>query len=377
MKITDFRLTELKVPLSEPIQMSFGLRLERRHLFLEVLTDEGITGLGETWTNFPFWAVDERRITLEALKRFFIGKDPLNRGAIWDMIDKSVLRSDIGLQYGSKGPVYQALSGIDIALWDIAGKFSGLPVYDLLGGKRRDTVTAYASGLSSADYERRVPGLIDEGFTEFKIKVGFGEESDSRTARAVRSMIGGRALFADANSKWEDAGEALRNMRALSEYGVSFIEEPVNAALLDDYYVIRNAGVTPVAAGENLYGRREFHEYLRRGLVDIIQPDVTKCGGITETWAVCEEARLYGVQTAPHMFGTAVGLAASLHVTLASPRSRRMEYDVLDNVMMTGLPLKTFYSLENGAFSVTDPMPGIGIELNPDFISRYRVVNTL
>ena len=163
-------------------------------------------------------------------------------------------------------------------------------------------------------------------------------------------------------------------MRALNEYGIGFFEEPINAALLDDYYAIRGDGVGKVAAGENLYGRREFHEYLRRGLVDIIQPDVTKCGGITETWAVCEEARLYGVDAALHMFGTAVGLAASLHVMLATPRSKSMEYDVLDNVMMTDLPLKTFYALEKGTFYVSRRMPGIGIELDPEFIRRYSVI---
>ena len=186
-------------------------------------------------------------------------------------------------------------------------------------------------------------------------------------------MIGSKALYADANSKWDSAGEALSNMRRLSEYGIGFFEEPIKAAYLDDYYLIRNAGVMKVAAGENLYGRREFREYLSRGLVDIIQPDVTKCGGVTETWAVCEQARLYGVETALHMFGTAVGLAASLHVMLACPRSKSMEYDALDNVMMTDLAGKTFYTLENGAFAVSSLMPGIGIELDPEFIRRYRV----
>ena len=373
MRITDFNLIEMKVPLASPIQMSFGLRHERRHLFVEVLTDEGVTGLGETWTNFPFWAVDERKITLESLKRFFVGEDPLNRGEIWSMIDKKILRSDIGLQYGSKGPVYQALSGIDIALWDIAGKAYGKPVYELLGGKLRDSVTAYASGLSSSDYERRVPRLLEEGFSDFKIKVGFSEDSDADTAKAVRSMIGEKSLYADANSKWDSAREALRNIRRLSEYGIGFIEEPVNAARLDDYFLIREAGVVPVAAGENLYGRREYHEYLRRGLVDIIQPDATKCGGITETWAVCEQARLYGAETALHMFGTAVGLAASLQVMFACPQSKRMEYDALDNEMMTELPQKTFYLLKNGSFTISETMPGIGIELDPEYVSRYRV----
>jgi L-alanine-DL-glutamate epimerase-like enolase superfamily enzyme len=373
MKITNIRLIELRVPLDEPIQMSFGPRTERRHLFLEVTTDEGITGLGDTWTNFPFWCVDERKVTLDALKPFFIGLDPLNRNDIWEMIDQRILRSDIGLQYGSKGPVYQALSGIDIALWDIAGKALGLPVYQLLGGKVRDAIPAYASGLSAGDYARRIPKRLEEGFTEFKVKVGFDMDSDIETLGAVRAMIGNHTLYADANQKWRTASEALETIRYLADYGLSFIEEPVGAAQLNEYAILRNTGIARLASGENLYGRQEFHTFLSNGLVDVIQPDVTKSGGITESWAVCEDAKLYGVQTALHMFGTAVGLAASLHVMLASPNALAMEYDALGNTMMTELPGETFYTLEGGVFTVNKRMPGIGIALDPGFVAKYRV----
>jgi len=374
MKITDIKLLELRVPLAVPIKMSFGLRTERRHLFVEVHTDEGITGLGDTWTNFPFWCVDERKITLESLKRFFAGKDPLNRNDIWAGIQNKILLSDIGLQYGSKGPVYQALSGIDIALWDIAGKAMGVPVYQLLGGKLRGSVPAYASGLSAGDYAARIPKLLEDGFTEFKVKVGFGEAEDDAAIAGVRKLIGGHTLYTDANQKWTGAGEAVRNMRSLCRHGVTFFEEPVSAGRLDMYERIRQQEPSLcIAAGENWYGRGEFHTVLSRGLVDIIQPDITKCGGITETWAVCEEARQYGVKTALHMYGTAIGQAASLHVMLASPPAYSMEYDVLDNTMMTDLPSQTFYELKNGQFKVVRGMAGLGIELDPAFVEKYRV----
>jgi L-alanine-DL-glutamate epimerase-like enolase superfamily enzyme len=373
MKITGIDLIEIRVPLAEPIQMSFGQRTERRHLFLEVKTDEGITGLGDTWTNFPFWCVEERKLTLEALKPYFIGMNPMNRNLIWEVIDQKILRSDIGLQYGSKGPIYQALSGIDIALWDIAGKALGLPVYQLLGGQIRKEIPAYASGLSSGDYARRVPQRLSEGFTEYKVKVGFGLDSDIRTLDAVRSLIGNHKLYADANQRWRTAAEALENIRYLADYGLDFVEEPVGSSQLNDYAILRNSGAARLAAGENLYGRQEFHTYLSHGLVDIIQPDVTKSGGITESWAVCEEARLYGVQSALHMFGTAIGLAASLHVMLAAPNALTMEYDALDNIMMTELPGETFYTLEGGVFTVNKRMPGIGIALDPGFVAKYRV----
>ena len=374
MKIIDIRLIELRCPLAVPVKMSFGLRTERRHLFVEVHTDDGVIGLGDTWTNFPFWAVDERKITLESLKRFFIGKDPLNRNDIWADIQSKILLSDIGLQYGSKGPVYQALSGIDIALWDIAGKAQGVPVYKLLGGKLRDSVPAYASGLSAGDYVTRIPRLLEEGFTEFKVKVGFGEAEDDATLAGARKLIGNHTLYADSNQKWLSADDALINMRNLRRHGVVFFEEPVNASRLDMYARIREQEPTLVlAAGENGYGRGDFHMILKQGLADIIQPDITKCGGITETWAVCEEARNYGVKTALHMYGTAVGLAASLHVMLASPLSYSMEYDVLGNVMMTDLPGTCFYELKNGRFDVVRDMPGIGIELDKEFVEKYRV----
>jgi len=373
MKITDIKLIELRCPLEAPIKMSFGLRTERRHLFVKVLTDKGIEGIGETWTNFPHWAVDERKITLKNLTPFFIGLDPLDINKVWAEIDRKIMKTDIGLQYGAKGPVYQALSGIDIALWDIAGKVYGVPVYKLLGGRLHDGVEAYASGISADDYQRYVPRYLKEGFRGFKIKVGFGEKADGDTLRAVRREIGGLTLYADANQKWHNAKGARLQMKALSEFDLAFIEEPINAAALDDYEVLKAAAIMPLAAGENLYGRQALHEYLHRGLVDVIQPDVTKSGGITETWAACEEARLYDVKTAVHMFGTAIGLAASLQVMFASSQALAMEYDCLDNVMMTDLPGKTFYSLEKGAFIIAEDMPGIGIELDEAFLDKYAV----
>ena len=354
--------------------MSFGLRTERRHLFVEIITDKGIKGIGDTWTNFPAWAVDERKITLAGIKKVFIGKDPLKINNIWADIDRKIIRSDIGLQYGSKGPVYQALSGIDIALWDIIGKAYNVPVHQLLGGAVHDRIHAYASGISAGDYQKRIPKCLEEGFSEFKVKVGFGEESDSSTLKAVRQEIGPAMLYADANQKWKNAKKAAAEMRILGEYGIGFFEEPVHANLHNEYKILKSSGNAVLAAGENLYSRHEFHSYLREGLVDIIQPDLTKCGGITETWAVCEEARLFNVKTALHMFGTAIGLAASLNVMFASPQALSMEYDVLDNIMMTQLPKKTFYRLAKGCFTIEEELPGIGIELDLDFLNKYAVM---
>ena len=373
MKITDINLIEIKCPLAEPVRMSFGLRTERRHIFVEVMTDKGIKGIGDSWTNFPHWAADERKITLAALKHIFIGKDPLEINDIWADIDSKILRADVGLQYGSIGPVYQSLSGIDIALWDIRGKAYNAPVYRLLGGSVHDHINAYASGITAGDHKKRVPYLLGEGFTEFKVKVGFGEESDTETLRAVRNEIGRKKLYADANQKWKDAKEALAQMKILNEFNLGFFEEPVNAGLWDEYKKIRIACGLNIAAGENLYSRHEFHKCMNQGLVDIIQPDVTKSGGISECWAVCEEARLYNVKTALHMYGTAVGLAASLQLMFASANALSMEYDVIDNVMMTELPKKTFYSLDKGKFIIADEMPGIGIELDDEFLNKYSV----
>ena len=371
MKITDINLIEIRCELAEPVKLSFGMRTERRHLFVEVVTDKGIKGIGETWTNFPSWAVDERKITLGVLKHIFVGKDPLNINDIWIDIDRKIIKTDIGLQYGSKGLVYQALSGIDIALWDVIGKAYNVPVYQLLGGSVHDRINAYASGITAGDYKKRVPYLLGKGFNEFKVRVGFGEKSDADTLKAVREEIGPGKLYADTNQRWKNAKEAVTQMQILNEYNVGFFEEPVNASMCGEYKKIRAETNMTIAAGENLYSRHEFHGYMNQGLVDIIQPDVTKSGGITETWAVCEEARLYNINTALHMFGTAVGLAASLQVMFASAGALSMEYDVLDNVMMTELPCKTFYTLDKGCFTITEMMPGIGIELDNDFLNKY------
>jgi D-galactarolactone cycloisomerase len=375
MKIVNVRTLTLSCPLPAPVETSFGRMVNRVNTLILIDTDTGLTGVGETWTNYPAWAPDERRLTVEhGVKPLLLGENPLEPARLSHKMLRSLLRSGAGRQWGAKGVLHQAVSGADMALWDLTGKHYGLPVYRLFGGKCLDDVQAYASGLGPKDFEGHVEQARAKGYTAFKLKVGFGMDVDTANLRALRGLIGDEGrLMIDANQGWDDAGEALRHLRKYVDYGPEFIEEPVPAELLGELRAIREAGLLPVAGGENVYGRTGFKEVLAARALDILQPDVTKVGGLTEAKAACEMALAWGLPFAPHMFGTAVGLAASLHLLASVPGGRIMEVDSTVNPFMNDLFSESFYKFERGRFVFADERPGLGFELNQDVVKQYTV----
>jgi D-galactarolactone cycloisomerase len=279
-----------------------------------------------------------------------------------------------------------ALSGIDIALWDIAGKHFGAPVHVLLGGAFRKAVPAYATGgFRPVDRDRRsaleeeTAGHIAEGFPATKIKIGFGMEEDAEVIAAVRAAIGPQArLMIDANHGY-DVVEAVSLGNRVADLDIDWFEEPVAPELLDAYCEVRARQPLPVAAGESWQGRWAFDEAIRRRAADILQPDVCGCGGFTEIKKIVSMAEVAGLRLVPHVWGTAVQLAASLQVHAilppSPPRHERfqpmLEFDRTYNPFRQAVTTKPIEHVQ-GAVAVPQG-PGLGIEINRTALDKYRV----
>ena len=314
MKIIDVIPVVLSYPLETRVRTSFGMMQSRTNLLVKIETDEGITGIGESWTNFPHWVCEERKATLvQGLRPLLIGEDPRNISFLWEKMHRALMRGGAGLQWGAQGPLMQAISGVDIALWDILGKSLGAPVFRLLGGNGEGRIAAYASGLGPEGFEPYVAASLQKGYAAFKLKVGFGRDMDLRNLKRMRELIGPDCrLMIDANQAWRTADEALDHLNVYRDFGLALIEEPVPADRPAELRKIREQRIAPVAGGENVYGRYGFRQTLGAEALDIVQPDLCKTGGISEARIICQMAWAWEIPYAPHMFGTAVGLFTSI-----------------------------------------------------------------
>jgi L-alanine-DL-glutamate epimerase-like enolase superfamily enzyme len=302
------------------------------------------------------------------LREILIGEDPLDVERLWDVC--------YGLTrwYGRKGVAISALGGVDIALWDIRGKVLGKPIYKLLRGER-NRVPAYASALTwredpitlAAEAERH----LKNGFHGMKMRIGQNYEYDSAAVQIVRDTIGyDRRLMVDANARLNLA-QAQRLAPQLSALKVFWFEEPFLPEDLDHYSAFRAEAGVPLAAGENEFGVQGFRELISRGLVDIVQPDCSRSGGITECLRIGLLAQEHGLRVATHTWSDAVALVANLHLVASLANGLMVEIDQTGNDLIDDLlaePLR----LVDGELSVPDA-PGLGIELNPEILDRYTV----
>jgi D-galactarolactone cycloisomerase len=273
---------------------------------------------------------------------------------------------------------------VDIALWDIMGKALDQPIYNLLGGAFRNRVQAYATGMFQRDRADKTAFLVaeakdyaDQGFKAMKMKVGFGPEYDIKNVAAVRRAIGDDILLAvDANCGY-DRGSAIAIGQRFIENNLLWFEEPIAADDIDGYIEIRRALNVRISGAEQLRGRWAFRRMLQENALDIAQPDVCICGGITEFRKVAAMASANHVRVIPHMFGTAIRLAATLQLLAVLPDSPRalepfptlLEYDMSENALRTELAKEPIRHTDG---VVTIPQgPGLGIEINREVLQRY------
>jgi len=338
------------------------------HTLVAVYTDEGITGWGSAFTN------DELvRAALSVLKPLYTGENPLEPERVSEKLHANTF------WMGRGGTITHAISGIDIAMWDILGQATGQPVGRLLGGRYRDRVRPYAS-LLMREPEILAENLLavrSQGFRAFKIGWGpFGRRSDAldeRIVRVARDAVGPEALLmVDAGASdafWpRDYKWAARTARMLAGYDVYWFEEPLLPDNLHDYVRLRESSPVPIAGGEVLTRRQSFIPWLESRAFDIVQPDVTKVGGISEERRIAWMAEEHGVRFIPHGWNTALGLAADLHLASASRNTELVEYltgsPYIDDLVAGGWKLDA-----DGMLPVPDSA-GLGISLDMDAVER-------
>lgn len=339
------------------------------HTLIAVLTDEDIVGYGSVYTNDGLV-----RSALAVLAPLYVGENALEPERVTEKLRQHMF------WMGRGGTITHTISGIDIALWDILGKATGQPVGRLLGGRYRERVRPYASLLMEAP-EALVDHLLalkSQGFRAFKMGWGpFGRVShatDEAIVRAARDAIGPEALLmidaGGSDAFWSNGYKwALRTAEMLANYDVTWFEEPLKHDALDDYVLLREHAPVPIAGGEVLTRRQTFLPWLRAGAFDVVQPDATKVGGLSESRRIGWMALDYGARLIPHGWNTAVGLAADLHLASALPETDLVEYltgsPYVDALVEGGWELD-----EDGMLPVPDA-PGLGIALDFDAVARY------
>ena len=379
MKITRVETFQLEAPLERPFGWSQGRATKRQTGVVRVTTDAGIAGWGEGATGPAAGVIHE------ILAPLLLGQDPCNRAGLWQRMYAALYNDHTCAGYGCN-----AVSAVDIALWDITGKATGLPVCDLLGGRVRDRVAVYATGLYYTDGEMdgrliaEARGYVEAGFKGMKTKVGgLPFDEDVRRVATIRKAIGPDIhLMIDANQGF-NAATAIRLGRRLAEQDLLWFEEPVGARDFDGYLQVKAAVPMAIAGGETWRTRFDFKEPIARHAVDYAQPDVGMTGGISELYHIAMMANTFGVQVAPHVWGSPIMIAASLHVAATLPscppaRTPRpfeqepvMEFDQTPNLIRDTLCGAPF--TQRDGFVAVPSGPGLGVEVDEAALDRLCV----
>lgn len=390
MQITDVTTIKLTYDLPVPMADAVHYMPSRPTLLVQVHTNEGIVGLGEA-AAYGGYLESTEAVILGELKATIVGHDPFRIERLWSMM------ASRAHQRGRRGMLMMAISGIDIALWDIVGQATKTPVYRLLGAYR-DTLDAYASagfyaeGKDPQALAEEVGTYASRNFKAVKIKVGRNPElmtnmlhdmvrpeyatasleEDVERVRLARQAIGpGVRLAIDANNAWTPS-VALKFMREVESLDIAWLEEPVSTEDVDGSALVAHQLDTPVSGYETETGLPGFRELIVRHAVDIVQPDVIWTGGITESRKVAALAQAYSLPVIPHVFSSAVASIANMHLIAALPNAGLLEFDQNPNPLRTELFEEPIQSSPDGTVKLPD-RPGLGVTLNQETIARYRI----
>jgi D-galactarolactone cycloisomerase len=387
MKIAKIETFILRVPLgSQTFYSSQAVFPERNSLLVKITTDEGLVGWGEGGQYGPPGPV--AACVNDVLGPLIIGQGVNQPVKIWEQLYA------FSRDFGQKGTYIEAISAIDIALWDLWGQALGQPVHALMGGAFRDQVQAYATGCYYpehfrdqtrilSDLEAEAGIYVADGFQTLKIKVGLlPVELDAERVATVRRVVGKNIkLLVDSNHAY-NAVTAIRMGRELEKYGVHWFEEPVVPEDRTGYRRVRDALTIPIAGGECEFTRYGFRDLFIGECLDIAQPDLCVCGGISEWLKIQALASTFGVLTIPHIWGSGIALAAALHALATVPPSPHtaypvplqnepvVEFDRKHNPLRDDLLVEKF-RLENGFLKVPQG-PGLGVTVDEDVLNRYR-----
>ncbi len=371
MKITNIETICLRIPAIDD-ECTWG----DDAFIVKVHTDAGITGIGESDTSplvaAAFVNAPESNLYCSGLKRLLIGENPLEIQKLWD---KMYWASNYN---GRRGLGIHAMSAIDIALWDIASQYYKQPIHILLGGKYRDKIRAYGTFIPADTPEEsalQARELKAQGFTSLKFGGGvLGDDPDLDEAivKAVREELGESfELEIDLATKWRTYGHSASMFKRLEKYNLNWIEEPILADDLDGYAKLSGISSAKVAGGESLTTRFEFLDFLKKSNADIVQPDITRCGGISEMRKINDLAMQFGTKLVPHGFSTGILLSATVQFLAATEQCDLMEYSQSSSPLFTSL-VKNRLQFEDGYVMVPDCI-GLDVELDEDMVEKYRM----
>jgi L-rhamnonate dehydratase len=347
-------------------------------LVVRIHTDEGITGIGEVDSSpelvQALVQAPSSHAVAVSLRDVLIGEDPLDVERLWQKMYRGLI------YFGRRGIAVHAISGLDIALWDIKGKALGKPVYELLGTPHRDRVRAYASMLmpdTTAEVAEAVTALREQNFTAVKLGWGpLGQDAkhDVALAAAAKEAAGdGVEIMIDAGLGYvADATRAIEVAREYEQIGIYWLEEPFEPDEYEAYAELADTVDIRVTAGEQDATWWGFRELIDRAHVDLVQPDVTRCGGITETLRIAELAHSQGKETVPHAWKSGIIKAASLHCNAVMPDGIWQEYCVADTPIAKRLTVQRLPIEEDGCVAVPTA-PGLGVDLDEDVLESLRV----
>ncbi len=379
MRIADLRSYALTAPIDVPFYFSqHGEVTHRSSLIVEVVTDSGVSGFGEAMCNGLQPPQLAQGAVEHVIRDLVIGRRLTDAAVIHDEITNRLR------DFGRQGAAMAALSGFDIAIWDALGKELGEPVHRLLGGAFRRTVVPYATGFyrtdtrTTDDLVAEAMGHVEAGFRAMKVKIGLGIDADLEVLRRIRAGVGPQVrLMADANHAY-DVGSARRLVLGCAQLDVHWIEEPVLPEDRVGMRELRSLGTSVlIAAGEGECGLGGFMPWIQERTVDVLQPDLAFTGGFTTMRQVGWVASAAGVLVNPHVWGTAIGLAASLQAIASLPQvppSRgsvepMLEYDSSLHPFRKELVSESF-EVVDGVVEIPD-RPGIGVTVDRDLLSRY------
>ncbi|MET4176789.1 D-galactarolactone cycloisomerase [Bradyrhizobium sp. LA6.1] len=357
-----------RYPLATPVVTSFGKMLNRPAVFVRAVDEDGVEGWGEAWSNFPAPGAEHRaRLVNEVLAPGLVGRRFDGPAQAFEVLTKGT--EVLALQCGEPGPFAQAISGIDLALWDLSARRQRLPLWRLLGGQSR-RIKVYASGINPGGAAQTAEAAHARGHRALKLKVGFGAETDLANLAALRAIVGAGMLAADANQGWS-VDQALEMLPRLAAFDLRWLEEPIRADRpREEWRRLRAAAKMPIAAGENISSVEGFKDVLAEDVLGVVQPDIAKWGGLSACAGVARDILKAGKTFCPHYLGGGIGLLASAHLLAGIGGDGWLEVDANDN------PLRDRFC--GAVANVTDGTivlgeePGLGFTPDLSGIADYR-----
>jgi D-galactarolactone cycloisomerase len=379
MKIINVIPHVLSIPLSEPFAFSQGWVEKRSSMIVEIVTDEGITGWGESLCHGMQAPEIAASFIQFCFKEMLIGRDPFDVEVLWEEMYNRTR------PFGQYGAAVNAISGIDIALWDVIGRVLNKPIHKLLGGAFRTEVFPYATGFYRVKGKHYPEAGVEEakrhisnGFNALKLKTGFGVEKDIEYVYSIRQAVGPDIMIMmDANCAY-NAGTARRILLECEQAKVHFFEEPLAPEDMEGYQSLRNLTGTYIASGENIFGKTGYRQWISGRVLDILQPDLMSAGGFTECKKIAAMAQAWNTMLVPHVWGSGIGLAASLQFIASlpptplslNPQEPMLEYDQSAHPFREDL---IFHAISMAEGRVKIPQkPGIGVQVNRDVIQAYE-----